>query len=129
MSATAEELVELARGATEACEERLRADATLATDPDAQRRLGSAIGRLASAELLTEEITRCADADPVLSAAMRREVARLAKSAVEAILADAGDAPAVLAAAHAMLDLDSGPDRRGDDELLRELARRRFASD
>jgi hypothetical protein len=127
VSTAATELVELAREAITAHEERLRGDATLAACADAQRRLGTAIGRLASAELLEEEIA--GSPDPLLRAAMAREAARLAKSAVEAILADAGDAPAILAAAHAMLDSDAGPDRRDDDETLRELARRRFASD
>jgi hypothetical protein len=127
VSAAAAGPVELARGATDACEARLRADPALAIDGDAQRRLGAAIGRLACAELLEEEIPGCAD--PLLRAAMTHQVTRLAKSAVEAILADGSEEPAILAAAHALLDLEAGPRRRGDDGTLRELAQRRFASE
>jgi hypothetical protein len=124
--AAANELVELARTATAAYEERLRAEAALASDADAQRRLGSALGRLASAELLEEELGRCEDG--LLAAVISREVARLSAAAVDAILADAGDVPAILAAAHTILELDAGAARRDDDETLRELARRRFAT-
>ena len=120
----ADEAIELARAATDACEERLRADAALAGDPDAQRRLGSAIGLLASATLLREEVERCTD--PILASAVECEVVRLARAAVGTLLTGADDE--IRAAGHALLDLDAGPERRDGDELLRELARRRFAA-
>jgi hypothetical protein len=109
-----------AGGAVAAHEERLRADPALAADPDGQRRLGTALGRLAAAELLLEQ--RAAGTDGLLAQAMDHEAMRLASAAAEAILPDG------LPAAQEILALRAQPSAGGEDELRRELARRRFAA-